>query len=480
MKLLGILYLNEKQTYIGKNGEKLKKFRSYYDCSEYLVKTKRTNMNQTYCIIDTIDNNVIEYLDNFNIYDIPKKMSIINWVSRYHNLYKNDDYLNQIRSIDLTPKRVIIKYDNIISIDPLNCVDIDDAINILINDKQVIINIHIADPTSYIDEYSDFDKELLNRTSSIYLDNVYHMLPEQLVNIISLNQLQERRAFTCKITFNDIDNIVQDIKTNNFKYEFIKTTISVSCNLNYDQFELEKDNNDYYKKIYDIGKLIYIGLNIDNNYDAHKMVEAYMILCNMCASFICPLKRSNDIVSGNNKYSIYNQSCAEYTLEDKKHQGLNISYTHFTSPLRRYADMIVHRLIDNNRLNNKLIDNNRLNNNINIINNTSKYYKKVYTINNILNLLNNNTFIETSGIFVGYDNCIKLLIDNKLIYVNIANYKLLEKEIIEILYDNDIITIKYKNNTILYKIGDKINIKIFLLNDDIKLFRIVLDDLLIF
>ena len=32
--------------------------------------------------------------------------------------------------------------------------------------------------------------------------------------------------------------------------------------------------------------------------------------------------------------------------EDYSHYGLNFSlYTHFTSPIRRYADMLVHRLL---------------------------------------------------------------------------------------------------------------------------------------
>ena len=41
MYILGILYLNDKTTYIGKNGEKLKKFKSCYNGEEFLVKTKK-------------------------------------------------------------------------------------------------------------------------------------------------------------------------------------------------------------------------------------------------------------------------------------------------------------------------------------------------------------------------------------------------------------------------------------------------------
>ena len=55
-----------------------------------------------------------------------------------------------------------ITYDgDIISIDPMGCIDIDDAISYKLNNNKIELGIHIADPSSYIDINSDIGKELM-------------------------------------------------------------------------------------------------------------------------------------------------------------------------------------------------------------------------------------------------------------------------------------------------------------------------------
>ena len=51
------------------------------------------------------------------------------------------------------------------------------------------------------------------------------------------------------------------------------------------------------------------------------------------------------------------QKLASYSSSEKSHFGLSLShYTHFTSPIRRYSDLIVHRLIKKKLRNSRLYD----------------------------------------------------------------------------------------------------------------------------
>jgi len=58
------------------------------------------------------------------------------------------------------------------------------------------------------------------------------------------------------------------------------------------------------------------------------------------------------------KFAIRSMSKAKYSINREKHFGLSFNnYTHFTSPIRRYPDVMVHRLL-NNYLNNKFSEEN--------------------------------------------------------------------------------------------------------------------------
>jgi len=466
MKDFGIIYLNDKCIKIDNKGNRHKKFKSIITNEEYEVKTKRTELIQTYCIVNYNEKTILEYCDDINDdYNlIVEKLGLLNWSMKFNKNFKS----NQIDN-DMTPVREIYK-DGIISVDPEGCRDIDDAIQLKDNDELYEIYIHISDPSSYIPINSPLDNEIKNRNSSLYFAGIFHMLPDDLsTDIISLIEGKERRAYTCviKIKKNFLKNN-NSFNFNDIDFEFKKSKITVDKNMSYEQFTVEINHNDYYKKIYDVGFDLYKTLNLDGYYDSHKMIEAYMILCNICASYKCKIKRATI----NESDSIYN-SITEYILENKEHKIIGFQYTHFTSPIRRYVDILVHRLIYNQ---NSYTDT-ELINLIQNINNKNKILKKVYNIYNLLNLINNNNQIEINAKIVYIDkNNIKLICNKRILNVYIDT-RLINNKIIDVNYIfNESIQIKHNEYEKIYKINDLVDLKIYFLKNEFNPFKIILSD----
>jgi exoribonuclease R len=191
------------------------------------------------------------------------------------------------------------------------------------------------------------------------------------------------------------------------------------------------------------------------------MIEAYMILCNMCASKNCPIKRANTL-----------NTITEYTLELKKHENIGIYYTHFTSPIRRYIDIIVHRLI----FNPKIYDTKQICNIINKINENDKIYKKTYNIYNLLNIIGDNYETLTNGKIIHIDNNnIKILINNKILNLFIDN-RLINNEIIDVYYNDTFIKIKHKENEKILNINENVILKIYFIKNAFNPFKIILSD----
>jgi exoribonuclease II len=449
MKDFGIIYLNDKCTTIDNKGNRYKKFKSIITNEEYIVKTKRTEQVQTYCIVNSNEKTILEYCDDINDdYNlIVEKLGLLNWSMKFDKTFNS----TLIEKIDLTPDRKYFK-GNIISIDPEGCKDIDDAIQIMENNNSYDIYIHISDPSSYIPINSPLDNEIKNRNSSIYLLNIFHMIPETLsTDIISLIEKKERRAYTCIIKISKELNQIEDIE-----FEFCKSNIIVDRNMSYVQFESEYKNNTYYKKIYDVGLKLYKILELKEEYDSHKMIEAYMILCNICASKKCIIKRA----TVGDSESMYN-TITEYVLEDKEHKIIGFQYTHFTSPIRRYVDIMVHRLIYNkdsyniNELEKIIIDINKKNN----------ILKKMYNIFNLLNIMNNNICIDIKAEIVYINN-------NNIKFKMIGFNKILNLYIDNRLIENNIIQL---NNITDYKINQVVDLKIYYLKNELNPFKIVLN-----
>lgn len=389
--VVGILRLSSKEfrTSDKTKGHYVKKlffsFFGYHPAIWVNVKLEHTKkLIDQYAIVslrytkDTLDgslNRLIgEVTDDFDK-DAIHAIALSNW-----NLKLNKKYIESINKDDITPYRTnLVDYaDIVVSIDPCGSLDIDDAIGLKkISDSMYDIYIHIADPTSYVIENSELDKEVSKRSESVYLrDITHHMFPIDLATeIFSLKKHKISRAFSVIISI--------DITTKKvISYRVEKTLVNVNENLSYDEVTLMLLDREKYPLVwmlYTVGETLYreyIDPCIVTQFDAKKMVEIYMVIAN---HFVAKFMVNNvDNIDNATKILIRSQQISKIAEDFKgidqkilecrrklnknsavlklytnnvdcdRHDHLNMDvYTHFTSPIRRYSDVITHRILYN-------------------------------------------------------------------------------------------------------------------------------------
>jgi exosome complex exonuclease DIS3/RRP44 len=446
--------------------------------------------------IGNLDNE-LEYLKN---------ICMVNWKGNSKFIIK--DYLE-----DLTPERTDCTESYSYSIDPEGCVDVDDALNIKKTDENHYnIYIHIADVSSFIHPDSELDYELRKRKESLYLDKLQvNMIPDKLslkyITLLERNvsgtllernvsgtllernvsgtllernvsgTLLERnvsgtlnetkRAFTLELNIEK-----QGDKYIIKKHKFYKSFIRVK-NLSYEKAQKMINKNDYLKDLYEIGKYLYKEKFASSEYDIHKMVEIYMIIANVYSAkeiYDCEgaifRKQDAKFDKITLDYNLeFNPNPAEYTTDKEhiKHEALEQElYTHFTSPMRRYVDIIVHRILSN-----KFCGTNfriEYSDFIEELNNDHRKYKKMSNFAHLYKNIFSDDFKEVdtySGFIIGFTN-------NKVrVYIKelgVTTIKLFDKKMGH-LYDTKIDDKTYELNSLEYEtkkytIGDKVNVKI--------------------
>jgi ribonuclease R len=270
------------------------------------------------------------------------------------------------------------------TIDPEDAKDFDDAISLqTLKNGNYELGVHIADVTHYVKTGSEIDQEAFDRATSVYLvDRTIPMLPERLSN-----ELCSLRPREDKLTFSAVFEL--DHNANIKKQWFGRTIIHSDRRFTYDEAQERLDifKGDFSKE-----------LNIIN--DLHKLIEEFMLLANKkVAEFILnpgsnkgdrtfvyrihdepdmdklqvfssfakkfghkldfrqegiarALNKLMDEIEGKpeqnvlENLAIRSMAKAKYSVKQKGHFGLSFAhYTHFTSPIRRYPDMMVHRLL---------------------------------------------------------------------------------------------------------------------------------------
>ncbi len=314
--------------------------------------------------------------------------------------------------------------DVIITIDPPDAKDFDDAISLVRNrDGNWVLGVHIADVAAFIPMNSPLDVEARLRGNSVYLPGrVIPMLPETLSNgICSLQPNQRRFTKTVYITYDPHGKILAT--------EFANSVINSSARLTYEQadqilhghakgfagevvalvkdmdslaraIEKRRDKNGMLhldlpetELVYDSDGHVVDARPADDSYP-HTIIEMFMVEANeaVAALFdrfhlpfmrrihpdpsppgrkdlsrfvrICGMKIPRTLdramiqdllasVKGSpssfavNMFILRSMTKAEYSPLHVGHFALaSRHYCHFTSPIRRYADLMIHRILD--------------------------------------------------------------------------------------------------------------------------------------
>ena len=403
--------------------------------------------NQVIGEVGIIENEYLNLLYNHQLYQPNYKSKLINQIQNDINNSYNLDNKNRKDFTDL----------NVFSIDPVGCLDIDDATHLKEYNDYYEIGIHIADVSNFVIENTELDTEAQKRLFTIYSPHKnYNMLPDILSeNICSLLPNQNRKAVSLilKIDKNSYDIIDYQFYLSTiynhkaYSYEEAQNIINLNKNNNMNnidnidnvnndsQLELDlinlytiiKNINFYYHSnidIYDTHQMIEKLMIITNHYVAKKIYNIYPELCilrthqnnnnnidNINANIITKYNLENDKL--NQYLNIIQMKSAKYKLIDKynnqnSHDGLGIDlYTHFTSPIRRYIDIINHRIIKD------IINNNTISKNNDI--------EKIKNICNDSNIIQQNIKKYQRDIdkiiFISYQ------LDNQIINAYIINIK---------------------------------------------------------
>ena len=326
--------------------------------------------------------------------------------------------------------RTDLRHLPLITIDPSDARDHDDACCALPDDDPknaggFILWVAIADVAHYVRPGTPLDREARKRGNSTYFpDRVVPMLPDELSgDLCSLHEGVERPCMAVEIKI--------DSQGRKLSHTFHRGLMTSPAALSYEEAQDAVDGNpnertkplldtvlnplfaayDALKKeraerqpleldlperkiiLADDGKVA--SVNFRDRFDAHKLIEEFMILANVAAAETLIAKRQpllfrvheepdqeklnalrdtaqsvglnlakgqvlqtrhlNQLLNNAagredaeliNLATLRSMTQAYYGPKNLSHFGLNLkNYAHFTSPIRRYADLIVHRAL---------------------------------------------------------------------------------------------------------------------------------------
>ncbi|MEX0865937.1 MAG: ribonuclease R [Pirellulales bacterium] len=315
----------------------------------------------------------------------------------------------------------------IITIDPIDARDFDDAISLeKLDNGHWLLGVHIADVSHFVQQKTPLDREAHDRATSVYLpDRVIPMLPEIISN--NLASLQPDRVRYTKSCF--MEFTPEGVRTHT---EACNAAIKSKRRFAYEEVDeyladrdawREKLSPEVHRLLGDMHTLAMtlrrrrakhgslelslpeVKIDLDNdgqvagahlveNTESHQIIEEFMLAANMAiaellkenewlflrrvheppdprklkqlTTFVRDLgvdceslesrfemQRVLDLVKGRPEEHAVNYAMlrsmqkAVYSPAEEGHFALaSDCYCHFTSPIRRYPDLTVHRLLD--------------------------------------------------------------------------------------------------------------------------------------
>jgi ribonuclease R len=307
----------------------------------------------------------------------------------------------------------------IITIDPQDAKDHDDAVTVVRKGDFFRLFVHIADVSAYIPVNCELDLLAQSRATSVYLGNrVIPMLPARLSNdLCSLREGVKRLSMSVEMLIDQAGNILE--------HSFHRGIITVTHRLTYamasEILETNRDDDlsNMLNDMHSLAKILYEKRVSDGSLDlnlreeklkfdgdkvsailfaerqiSNRIIEEFMLIANTVVSrqikiskipcvyrvhetmsddaylslkiFLKSIginlrhsgSRSQNLqdvilkVTGKEYENIVNMALlrsfmqAYYCVEPLGHFGLGFGdYTHFTSPIRRYPDLVVHRCL---------------------------------------------------------------------------------------------------------------------------------------
>jgi exoribonuclease-2 len=281
------------------------------------------------------------------------------------------------------PERMDLTDECIITIDGMATRDFDDALSLVKTDFGYHLGIHIADVSAYVLKDTPVDRHARLLGTSVYLpDDRISMFPQGIAdNLCSLREGEKRLALSLLVDL--------DAEGRTLNFSFHPSVIQVNKRLTYQEVDLVGGKGPVIEDLARIASILLknrmkngalvqppfeIAVWVDSSGEvfvrkierdsvSRSIVAESMVLANTLAA--CFLKekgipclfRSQEEPSerlkgdfDNDPYLLYRQRTLLKRIvvdtEPLAHSGLGVdAYTHMTSPIRRYMDLVIQRQI---------------------------------------------------------------------------------------------------------------------------------------